>query len=66
MKFMMFFKKYPYFFYFFRKMEGIFEKTSLICNKIEIIELYWTGEEVHDVYSGCNQNCVSKVFRVFE
>ena len=38
-------------------MEGIFEKISLICNKIEIIELYSTEEKVHDVYSGCNQNC---------
>ena len=38
-------------------MEGIFEKISLICDKIEIIELYSTGEKVHDVYSGCNQNC---------
>ena len=35
-------------------MEGIFEKISLICDKIEIIELYSTGEKVHDVYSGCN------------
>ena len=38
-------------------MEGKFEKISLICDKIEIIELYLTGEKVHDVYSGCNQNC---------
>ena len=38
-------------------MEGIFEKLSLICNKIKIIELYSTGEKVHDVYSRCNQNC---------
>ena len=38
-------------------MEGNFEKISLICDKIEIIELYLTGEKVHDVYSGCNQNC---------
>ena len=38
-------------------MEGKFEKLSLICNKIEIIELYLTGEKIHDVYSGCNQNC---------
>ena len=38
-------------------MEGIVEKISLICDKIEIIELYSTGEKVHDVYSGCNQNC---------
>ena len=38
-------------------MERLFEKISLICNKIEIIELYLTGEKVHDVYSGCNQNC---------
>ena len=38
-------------------MEGIFEKISIICDKIEIIELYSTGEKVHDVYSGCNQNC---------
>ena len=38
-------------------MEGKFEKISLICDKIEIIELYLTGEKVHDVYSECNQNC---------
>ena len=38
-------------------MERLFEKISLICDKIEIIELYLTGEKVHDVYSGCNQNC---------
>ena len=38
-------------------MERLFEKVSLICNEIEIIELYLTGEKVHDVYSGCNQNC---------
>ena len=38
-------------------MEGKFEKISLICDKIEIIELYLTGEKVHDVYSRCNQNC---------
>ena len=38
-------------------MEGIFEKISIICDKIEIIELYSTGEKVHDVYSECNQNC---------
>ena len=38
-------------------MEGIFEKLSLTCNKIKIIELYSTGEKVHDVYSDCNQNC---------
>ena len=38
-------------------MEGIFEKLSLTCNKIKIIELYSTGEKVHDVYSRCNQNC---------
>ena len=37
-------------------MEGIFEKLSLICNKIKIIELYSTGEKVHDVYNRCNQN----------
>ena len=38
-------------------MKRLFEKISLICDKIEIIELYLTGEKVHDVYSGCNQNC---------
>ena len=38
-------------------MEGRFEKNSLICDKIEIIELYLTGEKIHDVYSGYNQNC---------
>ena len=43
-------------FLFFRKMEEIFEKISLICDKIEIIELYSIGEKVHDVYSGYNQN----------
>ena len=30
-------------------MERLFEKISLICDKIEIIELYLTGEKVHDV-----------------
>ena len=44
-------------FLFFRKIEEIFEKISLICDKIEIIELYSTGQRVHDVYSSCNQNC---------
>ena len=38
-------------------MEEIFEKILLICDKIKIIELYSTGEKVHDVYSRCNQNC---------
>ena len=38
-------------------MERLFEKISLICDKIEIIELYLTGEKVHDVYSECNKNC---------
>ena len=38
-------------------MKGIFQKISLICDKIKIIELYSTGEKVHDVYSRWNQNC---------
>ena len=38
-------------------MKGIFQKISLICDKIKIIELYSTGEKVRDVYSRWNQNC---------
>ena len=38
-------------------MEAIIEISLTVSNKIDILEIYSTGEKIHNVINTCNENC---------